>query len=347
MDERLQRETERLRRAWAPHDPAMLRDYLVRDVQDPRLNVQSILSRHFLIEHLLPGRFAALEEHELRFALAMNWLLALTKAPGWVSTRAGAVLGALVDAAADAGGLPVPRYVAETFALLPAEADGAAVPDYLADALAWMAGNLTEAPLPPHVLATFQDIWRGILDRAQGRAVPVVEPACGSANDYRYLDAFGIARCLDYTGLDLSEKNIANARAMFPAVRFEVGNVLEMAAPDRAFDLCLVHDLFEHLSVEAMEAAVAEVCRVTRVGACVGFFSMHGGPQHVVRRVGEYHVNVLSAPATEAIFRRHASAVGVVPIDAMLRSRFGCADTPNNSAYTFIVTMQAAATRRH
>jgi SAM-dependent methyltransferase len=339
MDERLQRETERLRRAWAPHDRGMLRDYLVQDVQDPRLNVQSILTRHFLIEHLLPGQFEALQGHELRFALAMNWLLALLKSRGWVNPRAGMVLGALADGSADAEGTPIPPYISETFALLPARADGVAVPDYLSDALAWAAGNLTDVLLAPHVLATFQELWRGIFDRAQGRPVPVLEPACGSANDYRFLDAFGIARCLDYTGLDLSEKNVANARAMFPRVRFEAGNVLEIAAPDKAFDLAFVHDLFEHLSIEALGAAVAEVCRVTRVAACVGFFSMHGGPEHVVSPVGDYHVNVLSAPATEALFRRHASAVEGVSIDAMLRARFGCGDTPNKNAYTFVVRL--------
>ena len=339
MDERLRRETEGLRRAWAQHDRGMLRDYLVQDVQDPRINVQSILTRHFLTEHLFPGRFPALEDHELRFALAMNWLLALTKSPGWVNHRAGTVLGALVDGADAAEGTPIPRHAAETFALLPAEADGAAVPDYLSDALAWMAGNLTDVPLPPHVLATFRGIWRGIFDRAQGEPVRVIEPACGSANDYRFLDAFGMARCLDYTGLDLSEKNIANARAMFPGVRFEAGSVLEIAAADKAFDLAFVHDLFEHLSVEAMEAAIAEVCRVTRVALGVGFFSMHGGPAHVVRPVGDYHVNLLSAPATEAFFRRRASAVEVIPIDAMLRSRFGSEEMMNKNAYTFIVTM--------
>lgn len=320
------------------HDHAMLRDYLVRDVQDPRLNVQSILARHFLIARLLPGRFAALMEHELRFALAMNWLLALAKMPQ-AAGRAGAVLGALVDGAAASEGVAIPGYVAETFSLVPAEAEGVRVPDYLGDALAWMAGNATDVPLPGHVLATFQVLWRSIFERARGGRVGVLEPACGSANDYRFLDAFGIARFLDYTGLDLAEKNVRNARAMFPGVRFEAGNVLEIPAPDGAFDYCLVSDLFEHLSPAAMEAAAAEVLRVTRQAACVCYFSMHEGPEHVIRPVGDYHVNLLSAPAAEALWRRGAAGVEVVPIDAMLRARFGCADTPNTNAYTFIITM--------
>ena len=41
-------------------------------------------------------------------------------------------------------------------------------------------------------------------------------------------------------------------------------SLLEIAADDKSFDVCFVHDLFEHLSIEAMERAVRETCRVTR-----------------------------------------------------------------------------------
>ena len=66
--------------------------------------------------------------------------------------------------------------------------------------------------------------------------------------------------------------NIENARARFPNVRFKVGNAFELHWPDKAFDYCVVHDLFEHLSLEGLHTAVREVCRVTRQGLCVSFF---------------------------------------------------------------------------
>ncbi len=40
----------------------------------------------------------------------------------------------------------------------------------------------------------------------------MLEAACGSANDYRFLHAFGFAPFLDYAGFDISPKNIDNAR---------------------------------------------------------------------------------------------------------------------------------------
>jgi hypothetical protein len=42
------------------HDAGMLRDYLVAGVEDPRLNLQSVLSRHFLARALTGERFRAL-----------------------------------------------------------------------------------------------------------------------------------------------------------------------------------------------------------------------------------------------------------------------------------------------
>src|SRR5512147_2684443 len=79
MNPRLAEETERLQRSWMQHRPEMLRDYLVADVQDPLLNVQSIQGRHFLIEALCGDRYAALQQEELRFAVVMHWLIDVLK----------------------------------------------------------------------------------------------------------------------------------------------------------------------------------------------------------------------------------------------------------------------------
>jgi hypothetical protein len=62
----------------------------------------------------------------------------------------------------------------------------------------------------------------------------VLEPACGSANHYRFLVRCGIARFLDYAGFDLCAKNLENARALFPEVRFGVGNVFAITEPGQS-----------------------------------------------------------------------------------------------------------------
>ena len=330
MEERLKLETERLAKSWMRHSRDTLRNYLVRDVQDPRINVQSILTRHFLIEQLFGRKFEALMEQELRFALVMNWLLGLLKGPvhAW---QLQSVLDALLMGEDDAEGLRIPSYVSETFASL-------AVPNYICDLLCWSPIEATDAPIPPHLMSTFQAIWHEVLADERHQNISVLEPACGSANDYRFLEAFGIGGLIDYTGFDLCAKNVDNAGQMFPAARFAVGNVLEIEAEDDAFDYCFVHDLFEHLSVEAMGVAIAETCRVTRKGICVGFFNMHDGNESIVRAIGDYHWNTLSITATKAIFERQGCAVHAIHIDTFLRSKFGCPDTHNKGAWVFIIS---------
>lgn len=329
MEERFRLETERLTRSWMQYDRATLRDYLVEDVEDPRINIQSILTRHFLIERLLGERYGDLMEQELRFGLVMNWLLNLLKKQVRAS-QLQAVFDALLAEEDNAEGLEIPSYVSETFSTL-------ALPNYICDLLTWSPVETTEVPIPEYLMSTFQAIWREVLAGEQSERISVLEPACGSANDYRFIEAFGIARLLDYMGFDLCEKNIRNAKQMFPETRFEEGNILEIDAKDKAFDYCFVHDLFEHLSIEAMEVAISEVCRVTRQDLCIGFFNIHDGDQHIVKVIGNYHWNKLSMSNTKAIFERYASEVRVIHIDKFLASKFGCRDTHNKDAYTFVI----------
>ena len=331
LDDRFKLETECLKKSWMRHDQATLRDYLVQDVEDPRINVQSILTRHFLVQELFGERFEDLMEQELRFALVVNWLLRVLK-KSIKTDQLHAVLDALLAGEDQVEGLKIPPYISETFSAL-------ALPNYICDLLCWAPIETTETPIPEYLMSTFQLIWREILANEQPRCISVLEPACGSANDYRFLDAYGIARLLDYTGFDLCDKNISNARGMFPNVCLKVGNVLEIETDDKTFDYCFVHDLFEHLSIEAMEVAIAEICRVTRKWVCAGFFNMHDGEEHKIQFADDYHWNKLSMVDTKAIFERHVSEVQVIHIDTFLRSKFHCKEAHNKWAYSLIISI--------
>jgi len=291
MEQRFKIETDELTRSWMRRDQRILRDYLVQDVENPRINIQSILTRHFLIHRLFGDKFSPLMEQELRFALVVNRLLRLAKRS--------------VDS--------------------------------------WQS----DVHIPEHLMNKFAAVWQKLLRREQPGDISVLEPACGSANDYRFIDSYGIARLLNYQGFDLCEKNIGNAQGMFPQTFFTVGNVLEIDTPDKAFDYCFVHDLFEHLSVEAMEMAISEICRVTRQAVCIGFFNMQVGDEHSVKTVGSYHWNRLSLARTKALFQKHArhtsggrtAVVDAIHIDTFLMSRFGYSGYHNKNAYTLVVRM--------
>ncbi len=346
MDPTLQQESEKLARSWDRHEAAWLRDYLVAGVEDPRINVQSALSRHFLIESLFPATFGALMQEEYCFAAATNCLLEMTKRMNDTEDFA-ALLHALKRGSDNAEGVEIPQFITDTFARLPTVAGNLPVPNYLEGLLGGSTFEGKRVQLHEPSLDVFCGLWRQALARITAtqvekpEAVSVVEPACGSANDYRYLEAYGIGRLVNYSGFDISEKNVANARALFPGVRFEVANAFEIPAPDKSFDFCFVHDLFEHLSPSGMQTAVSEVCRVTRRGLCVGFFSMDEIVDHRVREVEEYHWNTLSMARMRDLFQQRGFAAQMIHIGTFLRQQVGCEFTHNPNAYTFI--LRAAA----
>jgi SAM-dependent methyltransferase len=228
--------------------------------------------------------------------------------------------------------------VLQTFSALPAAVSGLTVPNYMEIFLSGSPLADEKASTYPLVLDTFARLWTRALSRITRPASrSLLEPACGSANDYRFLNAYGLASLFDYAGFDLCAKNVANARDLFPAVRFEIGNVFEIAARDKTFDLCVIHDLFEHLSIEGLFAAVKEVCRVTRTALCIGFFQMDEIPEHVVRPLDEYHWNLLSMWRMKELFSSHGFAAQAVHVGGFLRQQIGCEYTHNPNAYTFVL----------
>jgi hypothetical protein len=343
-------ESERLTRSWAHHEPSWLRDYLVAGVEDPRLNVQSILTRHFVIRTLTGNAFERLMVEEYRFAATMRWLLDHAEELVDPETCT-AVLHALDQGADNAEGVQVPPFISAVFKDLSAES-GLGIPNYLR-ALLYAQEDSSAATLDS-LTNTFAELWSRRLpatkpDSEPGRPVhllpatgdgsrpTLIEPACGSANDYRFLHRYGISRLIDYKGFDLCQANVDNARELFPDATFERGNVFDIKAPDKSFDLCVVHDLFEHFSLAGLEQAVREVCRVTRRGICVGFFQMDEIAQHLVRPVDDYHWNLLSMSRTRKLFRREGFAAQVIHIDTFLSEHATGAETHNPNAYTFIL----------
>ena len=364
MKPELLAETEKLTRCWEQHDHPWLRDYLVSGVEDPRLNLQSILTRHFLVRQLVRSGFEELMSHEYRFAAVMDWLL---RTPGSLDDpeTSSALLYGLRKNADNVEGVEIPACVLQTFATLPMTTNGVLVPNYIERLLSGPeSGDTLRAPQPNPVLNNFAELWTQALSsrfpaekaeldsvgpaNSSGQNDPAVprpnpalpsllEPACGSANDYRFLQQYGLARLFNYQGFDLCQKNVDNARALFPNVRFEKGNVFEIPLPDKSTDYCMVQDLFEHLSLAGLGQAVQEICRVTRLGICVGFFQMDELPDHLVRPRDEYYWNLLSMERMKRLFAGHGFTAQAIHIGTFLSQQIGCTHTHNPNAYTFVL----------
>ncbi|HLH53913.1 MAG TPA: class I SAM-dependent methyltransferase [Verrucomicrobiae bacterium] len=354
MTNELSSETEKLVRSWDQLDSAWLRDYLVQGVEDPRINVQSILARHFLIDELAGPGLQSLMREECRFAAVADWLVRIARLQNDVEGRT-ITLHALKRGHDNAEGLEIPAFVLHAFDGLPCLCAGQTVPNYIEQFLSEPKPESNSGVW----LDAFARIWRDLLskqprerpgqqlaptDRAYGEipstagkeSLSVIEPACGSANDYRFLQSYGIAPLLDYTGFDLCPKNIENARSLFLGARFEVGNVFELSAADGQYEVCVVHDLLEHLSMAGLEQAVAEMCRVTRSALCLGFFQMDEIPHHIVRPRDEYHWNLLSLDQVRRLFANHGFDTQAIHIDSFQSRQFGPITTHNPNAYTLI-----------
>jgi ubiquinone/menaquinone biosynthesis C-methylase UbiE len=183
--------------------------------------------------------------------------------------------------------------------------------------------------------STYERLWWEAMASARPRRhLRVVELACGSANDYRALAAYGIARFVDYTGVDLNGSNIDNAKQRFPHVDFRVGSILSLPLPDRSADLVLAFDIFEHLSPSALQPALDEAVRVSRQALHIAFFRMADVPEHVIVPRGSYYYNTLSVPRIRAYLERHYPSVDVVHIRSDLRDRFGFPHYYNGNAYS-------------
>jgi ubiquinone/menaquinone biosynthesis C-methylase UbiE len=182
----------------------------------------------------------------------------------------------------------------------------------------------------------FEGRWQTALTGRSARPLAVLELACGSANDYRAFADYGLAPFLNYTGVDLNPKNIANARRHFPAVQFEVGNAMDLDAADASVDVVLASDLFEHLPIEGIDAVIGEASRVAREALVLSFFRMAEIPDHEVRRVAAYHLNLLSRAQIQERLTQVFPVVRVIRIHDWLVSSYEYPNTFNRGAYLIV-----------
>jgi ubiquinone/menaquinone biosynthesis C-methylase UbiE len=184
----------------------------------------------------------------------------------------------------------------------------------------------------------FADRWRAALASEQAPPLRVIEFACGSANDYRSFADYGIARFLDYTGIDLNETNIANAKHRFPDVDFRVASILSLAEPDASVDYVIGFDILEHLSLQAMDTVLTAAVRMARRGLYFAFFRMDEQAEHQEQPRGQYHYNLLSAPVMRRYMQERYARVQLIHIASMFKEEYGFpySHEYNRRAYSLI-----------
>jgi len=322
----LKKESEKLQWSWDQLSPDVLDGYLVKNHEDPRINLQSILTRSLLIDSLWPDEFADLISDELRFGAVLSWLLQ--------RLNHGADRYSLLDSICQSEAA-VPRFLLDAHAWL--ELSDCPVTNYVSEALGPVDADHPERLLDENALGTFERIWPVLLEGRNARAMRMIEFGPGSANDYRFLVSFGLSRFTEYRGIDISRRNVDNARRRCPDAAFSVGNIFESGLADNDADVVLVQDLFEHFSPAGLDAAMAEVMRVCRKEAWLHFFNAADIEQHEFQPVEDYFWNRLSIPRLVESLEQHASSVEVIVIQDMLNARFDYGRFYNPQAVTMIV----------
>lgn len=218
-----------------------------------------------------------------------------------------------------------------------AEELGVKMGSYLNEAKRAEVRKVTEAIEPWK--GDFEKTWSAELaGRSVERPLSVLEFACGSANDYRFFETYGIAPYLRYTGVDLNDKNIANAQRRHPEVDFQVQSVLDLPFPDRSYDYVLAFDLFEHMSIEAMEQAISEACRLADRGLLLTFFFMSDRQDHKVRPIRSYYWNILSRRRVQGLIEDQFGPVEAVRIRDLITREHDFTESYNQRAWTFHAT---------
>ncbi|MCJ7681186.1 MAG: methyltransferase domain-containing protein [Candidatus Aminicenantes bacterium] len=109
-----------------------------------------------------------------------------------------------------------------------------------------------------------------------GDRKPVWDFGCGPGNTAQYLKNLGV----EISGLDLSEKILAQARTIHPEIHFQKGNILKLEFDDESTAGVVAFYAIIHFTKEQVATAVREIFRVLQPGG-IFLFTYHIGEETI------------------------------------------------------------------
>lgn len=326
----IENENSKLRASWNCLPAEHLDNYLMQGEQDQRINIHSILNRALLVDSLWPGKFDGLITEEFRFGLVMTWILQQLQED--VTRKQ--LLDSIMTGAGEDGSADVPDLVATTALYL--QSDDCPLPDYIAESLLFVDRNNPDALLPETALNIFQNIWSNTLQDLESPGMDVLEIACGSGNDFQAIRNANIEPYISYSGLDISSKNISNARHKFPGVDFFEASILDSAIPDDSYDVVFAHDVIGHLSGEGMDRALGEIMRISRSEIWIHCFNAVDIDQHEIIPYFQYHRNRISISQFAKTLEDGGFSVEVIKLPDMLKQKFDYVQDYVSTSVSFV-----------
>lgn len=128
---------------------------------------------------------------------------------------------------------------------------------------------------------------RQLLDELAARtAGTVIDVGCGPGHVALYLHGRGSA----VRGFDISPAMVAQARALAPQIRFELGDIRSLPLADGSVGGVAAMYSLIHLSIPELAPAAAELARVLRTGGLVLAAFHRGGERRRVRELWGHEV---------------------------------------------------------
>jgi len=178
-----------------------------------------------------------------------------------------------------------------------------------ADYLERYGAELDDKPLDRAMLAGFAELVR------TAGAGPVADIGCGTGRVTALLDGLGLSAF----GIDLSPQMVAVARRSYPALRFEVGSMLDLDLQDGALGGILAWYSTIHIPEERLPDVFAEFFRVLAPGGYLQLgFQASDEPSHLAQALG-HEVSLDFQPRQPDPVARLLCAAGFVMRARMLR----------------------------
>ena len=175
----------------------------------------------------------------------------------------------------------------------------------------------------------FQDLMTFAGERSRERLryaniknISLLDVGCGSANFYDGFQKTGLTYFMEYTGIDIAEKNIENCKILYPDANFRLGDARNIEFSNNSFDVVLASRILEYLSLDDLEIALSEIMRVARDTVILNFFYEKDMPEHIVNKVALYHRNGLSRLQLRALLQKYENvSIRIVDTYAPLRNK--------------------------
>lgn len=167
----------------------------------------------------------------------------------------------------------------------------------------------------------------------------VADLGCGPGQTTQFLAGAGLTQLL---GIDLSPELIAIARQQAgDSLKFEVGNMMELAYPAEAFGGVVAFYAIVHFSPEELALALREVYRVLRPGGqfLFSFHALTDGAERAIHHRDEFLGQPVSVDfyffAVDPVLDR-AREIGFTVVDAVIRYPYAGYEYPSQRAYLLL-----------